>query len=64
MHLVFAESLCAAPDVCAADELELGAGVGVWVRSCCASKRENESTAISLRNRIIRCLGPHLLGLD
>ena len=58
VHLVFADSLCAAPDVCAAVEPEPGACVGVWLSSCCENRRESASRAISLHNHtIIRCRG-------
>lgn len=56
MHLVFADSLCAAPGVCAADGPEAGTCVGVWLSSCCENKSDSASRAISLRSRIIRCL--------
>jgi hypothetical protein len=45
--------LCGVPDVCAADDPGLGVGAGVWVMSCCESKKDNDSTAIALRRYMI-----------
>ena len=52
VHSGFAGLWFGVPDVCVAEEPEFGARAGVWVRSCCESKKDSASTTIILRKGI------------
>ena len=49
VHFGFAGLSFCVPDVCGADDPELGACEGFWVRSCRESKKDSDSTTITLR---------------